>query len=215
MFGIAITKQQKLIKLYKQLIKSDKDLHDSFQQYRNKYIDNDELLSLAYDKLLIDLEEIAIHFDAIKYQIDNFNVLLPNQLWKLDKPTCAEGAVFSTPDLDAPVIRKIPAISIRLVDNATILKNYRQRIAKYKTEGFLSTALYTKKVQELTDIASLAWASIDGPSLDDADIPFAIDTIIQKFRSTTTYTIAVGPNDDIPMSVLQHLAKHFKINIIV
>ena len=68
MFGLTITKQAKLRRLHKSLVKSDKQLKEAFDTYCSDDYNkkHPELIKLATDKLRIDQEELAIHFDAIK-----------------------------------------------------------------------------------------------------------------------------------------------------
>ena len=130
----AFTKQQKLVKTAQKLQQSSADLKPA-------YIANEhpDVAKLRHERIQIDRERIALHFDAIKYEIEDWDIIASKKdLWKLNKPTESEGTVFYS--------------SVEYDNGYTVSTenylNYKESLESYRSRGsiqvFFNLALQAK-----------------------------------------------------------------------
>jgi len=163
----AITKQQKIKSMLKKHLKADFDLLTEATA-----LDPDgELYHLQINDITLRRKKIAILFDALKYQLEEFTSPNASDTWVYDKPLYSEGAVFSprshsaedftvdpyldTPTLSRPNPKKLIASDHRLRTESLMQYHLRTRVEMLAEEELVAKAKTIFQPDTMTNIQLL------------------------------------------------------------
>lgn len=210
----AFTKQQKAVKTLKKLSK----IYSALENEKNSEKDSREVCTLKDEKRDIDKEKIAIHYDALKLEIENFTVINSfKEMWKIEKPSKAEGMVF---EVDFSAASKHGTL---FVDTSTFSVPIRAVIDDYNRaiEGsldmtnnmglakFFSTAIYQKIKRDEIEKRKTYWKDLTGEDYLPS-IPLYVVSTLMKTQKDILY---LNRNLIISLEEMSLLAKYHKINI--
>lgn len=219
----AFTKQQKAVKTLKKL----SDTYSALENEKNSEKDSLQICILKNEKRDIDKEKIAIHYDALKLEIENFNIVTTHKdMWKIEKPAKAEGMVFEVTMSAASMYGNL------YVDTSTFsttfgvtVDAYRQamkesldRTGKMGLANFFSSAILKKIKEDEEAKRKNYWKDLTGEDYLPSVTLYIASTLIETQKDTILYLngnllYLNGNLFGVPSPELSLLAKHHKINI--
>lgn len=210
----AFTKQQKLIKTLKDITNA----YDTLSNEKNLDKDPYEICMLKNEKRDIDKEKLAIHYDAVKMEIENFDVILSTKdLWKIQKPEKAEGMVFGVSATYHETLNKSGISSGFITAYDRILREYyraireeQSRVGRMGLERFFRLAIEKKIKEDEKQKRIYYWKTLTGEDEEPSIESFIFSTLLKALKANVLYIKDEGNIDDV---LLRDIAKYHKINI--
>jgi len=212
----AFTKQQKLVKTLKDISSTYNKISISATMDETKPL---EIIQLQLEKDEIDREKLAIHYDAVKTEIENFNIILTHKdLWKVVKPRKAEGMIFGVHatlgkeilDTDETSIEFIKSYDLTLRKYYKAIRDQQMSVGTMGLSRFFRLAIEKKIKEDEIEKRTTYWKTLTGEDKEPSIESFIFSTLLEAFATNILYIKDQGNIDDVALSTL---AKYHKINI--
>lgn len=212
----AFTRQQKAVKTLKKL----SDTYSALEDEKNHEKDPLEICILKTEKRDIDKEKIAIHYDALKLEIEGFSVITTHKdMWKIEKPAKAEGMVFEVTMSAASLYGNVyvdtstftVAFGVTVDSYQQAMRESLDKAGRMGLASFFNSAIAKKIREDEITKRKNYWKDLTGEDYLPSISLYVASTLMETQKDTILYL------DNTLFGVsrpeLSLLAKYHKINI--